>query len=41
MPAPELKWIVKFAHSSAQGAVVRWLPDPAPELVQVFGDVTL
>src|SRR5713226_540729 len=39
MPAPELKWIVRFTHSSAQGVVVRWLPDPAPELVQVFEDV--
>src|SRR5436190_14870482 len=41
IPAPELKWIVRLTHSSAQGAVVRWLFDPAPELVQVFGDVTL
>ena len=41
IPAPELKWIVRLTHSSAQGAVVRWLPDPAPALVHVFEDVTL
>ena len=41
MPEPELKWIFSVDHSSPQGAVVRWLPDPVPELVQLFEDETL
>ena len=39
IPAPELKCMFRVAHASAQGAVVRWLFDPVPELVQVFEDV--
>ena len=41
MLAPVLKCNVRVAHSSAHGAVVRWLPDPVPEFVQIFEDVTL